>query len=961
MNEEHEPCPSESSDDLLPDRSTVHAGTPTVDLAENAQAPSAGETVEAPATTGTGALESGDPALNSQALGFLLRGEASDSRETGEPPQGLAATTPPTEEMPPEGPKSRRPRGKRIGPDLPGYEILEVIGRGGMGVVYKALHRRLDRRVALKMVLAGAAASPEELARFSIESQAVAQVQHPGIVQIYEVGEHDGLPYFSLEFVDGGSLAHKIAGKPQPTREAAGMVRELTLAVREAHRRNIIHRDLKPANVLLTSDGGPKITDFGLAKRLDADSEQTHTGAIMGSPSYMAPEQAWGQTHQIGPLTDLYALGAILYEMLVGRPPFQGASVIETIELVRTEEPVPPTRLQPKIPVDLETICLKCLQKDPAKRYSDASSLAEDLQRFLEDRPILARPVGTVERLARWCRRNPKVARLTGMVAGLLVLVATVSTYAAVSLNRANGQLDTLNKAESAARQAAQTNEQAAIKARDKEALARKGESEARAKAEKLVTLAMLQNKNALNSQRTISVLLLKQLRDYAGSEDLRDQLIKTSVKELHATIEVMEKLGAVGAHDKEAAATATRTLAGIYQTAGGLMDVFGHYDDAIRYFRQMDELAESLVAGNPGEIEARRLLAISKFTIGQFEMDRLGDSKAALNHLQQNLELRQEFLAAKPEDGQAKRGVSNALGALGRVWLKLGDSGKASSYYTEEVTLRGEIGGKLAGELEFRRESAGLEEKLGDLYVELGDPRAAKDHYDRALETRLETAGENPGHDQAARDVLLSFNKLGTFYLLHRKDPAKARDFSQNALDGFEQRLLAEPESVVAKQDVAATHYFVATAALRSGDRKAADLHYKAHLKICLGLAGDPKAKLNIRDLMIGRARCGEHKIASSTAEELIASLPLDVRACYSAACAFSLCAGAVAEEPSSPENKALAKRYTESAFKSLRLALGAGWKSAVDVETDPDLDAIRSAPGFDAIVAEFRRAAGR
>jgi tetratricopeptide (TPR) repeat protein len=294
---------------------------------------------------------------------------------------------------------------------------------------------------------------------------------------------------------------------------------------------------------------------------------------------------------------------------------------------------------------------------------------------------------------------------------------------------------------------------------------------------------------------------------------------------------------------------------------------------------------------------------------------------------------------------------------------LKLGDSGKASSYYKEEVTLRGEIGGKLAGEIEFRRESAGLEEKLGDLYVELGDPRAAKDHYDGALETRLEIARENPGHDQAGRDVLLSYNKLGTFYLLHQKDPARARDFSQKALDGFKQRLLTEPENVVAKQDLGATHYFVATTVLRAGDRKAADLHYKEYLKICEGLVDDPKAKLNVRDLMIARARCGEHKLASITAMELIEApqRDVDVRAYYSAACAFSLCAGAVAEEPASSETKALARSYTESAFKSLRLAIGAGWKSVVDVETDPDLDAIRNAPGFDDVVAELRKAAGR
>ncbi len=476
MKEQREPSPTSSSRHPLGERTTVHTEAPTVDPADNTDALTAGETVDVPATatSGTGAFESRDSSFDSQALGFLLRGDLGEAVEAFERPQGLPTTvpapkaaaigpdetvdviqddrtTPPTEDEPAVGPKSRKARGAQIGPDLPGYVILAVIGRGGMGVVYKALHSRLDRLVALKMVLSGAHASPEELARFSIESQAVAQLQHPGIVQIYEVGEHDGLPYFSLEFVAGGSLAQKIGGKPQPTSEAAGLVRELALAMREAHRRNIIHRDLKPANVLLTPEGGPKITDFGLAKRLDADSQQTHTGAIMGSPSYMAPEQAWGQTHQIGPLTDLYALGAILYEMLVGRPPFQGASVLETLELVRTQEPVPPTRLQPKIPADLETICLKCLQKDPAKRYEDASALAEDLQRFLEGRPILARPVGVVERLARSCRRNPRVASLAGVVAGLLITVATVSTYAAISLDRANGRLEASNRAVSTA------------------------------------------------------------------------------------------------------------------------------------------------------------------------------------------------------------------------------------------------------------------------------------------------------------------------------------------------------------------------------------------------------------------------------------------------------------------------------------------------------------------------------
>ena len=978
MNEQREPSPTRSLHDPLPDGTTVPTEPPTVDKADDTEARTVDETVEKPATTGTwpGAAESREPWLSSKALGSELSASESAAGETVDVPQGRPTTTPaprvdslepdetvdlapddrttpPTEEASADGSRSHAPRAAKVGPDLPGYAILEVIGRGGMGVVYKALHVRLDRLVALKMVLSGAHASPEQLARFSIESQAVAQLQNPGIVQIYEVAEHDGLPYFSLEFVAGGSLAQKIDGKPQPTGEAAAMVHALARAMREAHHRNIIHRDLKPANVLLTPDGQPKITDFGLAKRLDADSEQTHTGAVMGSPSYMAPEQAWGQTHQIGPRTDLYALGAILYEMLVGRPPFQGASVLETIELVRTQEPVPPTRLQPKVPVDLETICLKCLQKDPAKRYEGAGALAEDLQRFLEGRPIQARPVGALGRLARWCRRNPKVAALAATVAGLLVAVAAVSSYAAISLNRANGRLEASNKAVSAARDEAETNERAAVKARNLEAVARE-------KAEKVVKLALEQNKNALQSQRYISVLIFRQLRDIEGTRELRDELIKTSTNGLRDNMEVMDKLAAVvGAKDKEGAATATKTLAGLYQRAGGMMDELGRFEEAARYFRQMDELAESLAADNPDLLDARVVLASSKITLGQFELTRHGDSKAALRLLERNLELRREILARQPTEDHNKRGVCNALGYLANVWLKLGNPRKALVCYKEEVALRDQIGPALAGVLETRRESAGLQEKLGDLNVALNDKNAGGDHYDRALKIREETALQNPDYDPAQRDLALSYRTLGTFYLLQRNDPAAALAWYEKARAEFDRRYQAEPTSFITREDLAKIEYFVATAALRTGDRKAAEVHYKACLAIREGLVADPKAKLYVIDLMIARARCGQHEIASKTAQELIASPPLDARVYFQAACGFSLCAGAVAEAPATPKTKALAAHYTKSAFQSLRLALGAGWKETVDVETDPDLDAVRGGPGFDAVVAEYRKAA--
>jgi WD40 repeat protein len=289
-------------------------------------------------------------------------------------------------------------------------------------VVFKARQVGLDRLVALKMILAGALAGPEERARFHREAEAVARLQHPHVVQIHEVGEHDGQPFFALEFLSGGSLDHQLAGTPWPAERATRLVQTLAGAVDAAHARGILHRDLKPANVLLAADGTPKITDFGLAKRLDTGGGasvdcRTDTGAIVGTPSYMAPEQATGLRGGVGPAADVYALGAILYECLTGGPPFRGATVWDTVEMVRSAEPVPPRRLQPKVPRDLETICCKCMEKNPRKRYPTALALAKDLDRFLAGEPIVARPMGTLGRLVEWARRRPAIAALSAAVA----------------------------------------------------------------------------------------------------------------------------------------------------------------------------------------------------------------------------------------------------------------------------------------------------------------------------------------------------------------------------------------------------------------------------------------------------------------------------------------------------------------------------------------------------------------
>jgi WD40 repeat protein/tRNA A-37 threonylcarbamoyl transferase component Bud32 len=355
---------------------------------------------------------------------------------------GMAATVNETDPHATEPFSPAAPDQTRV--NVPGYEILGELGHGGMGVVYKARQLKPARVVALKMLLSGRHARRADRVRFEAEAEALAELQHLNIVPVYQVGEADGLPYFAMEYVEGGSLAHKLRGKPPPPRDAAAMVETLARAVHAAHQHGIIHRDLKPGNVLLTPAGTPKVTDFGLAKRLNRGSDLTPSQAVMGTIAYMAPEQAEGKVKAVGTPADVYGLGAILYECLTGQPPIQAESDLRALSKLLHEDPPPPHRLNPAVPRDLEAVCLKCLQKEPGKRYASALELADDLGRFLKGEPTLARPAGAWRRAVKWVRRRPALAALamTSLVAVCALVGVFVSLFYSQELEDRNADLD---------------------------------------------------------------------------------------------------------------------------------------------------------------------------------------------------------------------------------------------------------------------------------------------------------------------------------------------------------------------------------------------------------------------------------------------------------------------------------------------------------------------------------------
>jgi serine/threonine protein kinase len=627
-----------------------------------------------------------------------------------------------------------------------GYEILEEIGRGGMGIVYRAKQHGLGRIVALKMIL-----SPHDerqRARFRAEAEATARLSHPNIVPIYEVGQHDGCPFLSIEFIAGPSLEKHLAKAVLAPRAAADLLCSLATAVAYAHEQGIIHRDLKPANVLLsvvtshlsleenmqvTNDKGlltaPKITDFGLAKILDDGQPPQQSLAIVGTPSYMPPEQcAAGGT--VGPAVDVYALGAILYEALTGRPPFSGSTALDILERVRTHEPVPPSQLAANIPRDLETICLKCLSKQPEQRYASAQDLAADLQRFLADEPIRARPIGRIERTARWCRRNPLVAALVGGIALLLIGGTVVSTSLAVWAFHEKSRANQHAEHELAARELAEHRftqaEQAVGKYLD----------------------------GIEDHPR------LKETDFY----DLRKELLASAVP-------FYEEFVASKPGDAELEAKRGRA----YGRLGFIRKQMGALEQATADYEQMRDIFSRL---STVDEKYRRELAESLHQLGWTLSDR-GLVQAAESEYQRSLDVYRQLAADFPEEHAHGHRVALGYRALGLLWSTLSRRAAAEQALRESLTRLEKLVAEHPDVVRYQEDMAGLHTFLANV-LPSDDQDAREAQYRQSVELYKQLVAKDPNSSQHRFGLATARNNLGTMHTLRRRNDAALAELEQ-------------------------------------------------------------------------------------------------------------------------------------------------------------------------------------
>jgi serine/threonine-protein kinase len=731
-----------------------------------------------------------------------------------------AATVAPTRVASAEGPPGL--------PPIPDYEILGELGRGGMGVVYKARQVQLNRLVALKMVLSGGHAGPAEIARFRREAEAVARLQHPHIVQIHEVGEADGKPFFSLEYVDGGSLADKLDGTPWAASQAAPLVETLARAVHAAHQKGVIHRDLKPGNVLLTAEGQPKVTDFGLAKQLDSEKAQTQSGAIVGTPSYMAPEQAGGKREELGPAADVYALGAILYELLTGRPPFRGETPLDTVIQVVSGEPVPPSRLQPKVSRELETICLKCLEKSPASRYSSALALAEDLARGRAGEPILARPVGPVVRLGKLARRRPAVA---GLLAGLVAVVTTAFALIVWQLQRVEEQ-----------RRAANTNAaQARLNAAEAQGNAKRARHEAAAKARALAAeqKARRQAFAALRSM-TVEVVERKFAQGAALTTDDR-AFLRGVIQQFDAFAQIQGD----EADSRAVRAEGRLRVGSIRYTLGELKEAEKDYEQALHIYQQ-------LAADFPSRPEFRLALASSHNKRGLLLSD-TGRFAEAEKDYDQALSIRKKLAADFPNQSEFRRKLASSHNNRGNLLRATGRLQDARKDYDQALSIQKRLAAEVPSRPEFREDLALSQNNRASLLRDMYRLKEAENDFDQAITIQKRLAADFPSRPEFGAALARSHSNRATLLRDAGRLAEAGKDYEQ-ALRIYRELAADFPSHLEFRQGLARSHYSRGILLYATGWLQEGKKNWNEALAIYKRLAADFPSRPDFRQEL---ARC--------------------------------------------------------------------------------------------------------
>lgn len=777
------------------------------------------------------------------------------------------------------GPSSGRHRNRSaaaLEADAPdGYEILGTLGKGGMGVVYKARHTPLNRMVAVKMIIAGANASADMLTRFQREAEAAAHLTHPNIVSVYEVGTHKGLPFFSLEFVDGKSVSDLMRETTFSAQDAAELLIPVSRAVHYSHEKGILHRDLKPQNILLTQEGVPKVADFGLAKRLNnLDDEQTREGVILGTPGYMAPEQARTGC-ELGPATDVYALGSILYYLMTGRPPFVAPTPFETVRQSLLNEPLAPSKLQTTLDKDLETICLKALEKDPAKRYSTAADFADELQRFVNGDPIIARPITRRERVWKWCKRNPKVATLTGLAASLLLCLLFGGLITSVIINEQK-------KAEKVARLDAEAARGAAVAS---QVIA----EEARRDAETNAELS--------NDVARLVVYGTKEFMQKPELQPLREKLMVDVVSKIEDRFEKYH-----GENKSDVfAATADRHLGQIYVEAG-------QYEKAIEKLsaaqRQLVTLSEAGKVGNVAISQMLITLALGDAYYG------MGEPKKAEKYYV-SLE-KQKQAAPNSPISQSEVPMTKVLGKLARVYRSLGNPDKSRSYVLRSVELHREKYKADANDINVTEEFSAALSQLSESYENAGETERMLAASSEALALKMKVAKRDSG--SARRHNLARDQKIIARQYLLIGNEAESKRLLMQAANTMEDLLRSSSDGRM--QHLAMDVYYLLGITLDRLDEDPSASFQKAEV-LNQKLTEKSDSISNRGELLKILARSGQTDRAIELANKL-AQKSDKLMSCGYAACGYGLVASQLAEDD--PRRNELTEKAIELTRKLIR-----------------------------------------